>query len=105
MQYKCQVFRVFRLKCRKNGELPLKSDGFLLKNRRLLCNSRYGECTKEMILEAVFPFTEELVMLVDDSISRGMTLVASSAPGEKGGNIALLDLPLEHEGMEDTCVL
>ncbi len=39
-------------------------------------------------------------MLVDDSISRGGSVVASSAPGERGGNISLLDLPMERDGRE-----
>eukprot|EP01046_Picozoa_sp_COSAG06_P018745 COSAG06_NODE_1314_length_9887_cov_10.607070_7_plen_86_part_00 len=42
-------------------------------------------------------------MLVDDSVSRGGSLVASTAPGEKGGNISLLDLPMEREGREYCC--
>ena len=44
--------------------------------------------------------TEDVVMLVDDSISRGGSVVASTAPGEKGGNISLLDLPMERDGRE-----
>jgi hypothetical protein len=58
-----------------------------------------------MSCECVAPVlqTEELVMLVDDSISRGGSLVASTAPGEKGGNISLLDLPMEREGREYCC--
>lgn len=39
-------------------------------------------------------------MLVDDSISRGGSILASSAPGEKGGHISLLDLPMERDGRE-----
>ena len=39
-------------------------------------------------------------MLVDDSISRGGTVLASTAPGEKGGEISLLDLPMERDGRE-----
>ena len=39
-------------------------------------------------------------MLVDDSISRGASVVASTAPGEKGGEISLLDLPMERDGRE-----
>eukprot|EP01043_Picozoa_sp_COSAG02_P019395 COSAG02_NODE_932_length_15816_cov_15.913088_4_plen_317_part_00 len=90
---------------------------------------RYGECTKELILESVFPFvrarsncvlqslvtldvchswacdyyavqTENAVMLVDDSISSGGSLVASSAPGNRGGKLSLLDLPIEQDGRE-----
>ena len=61
--------------------------------------NRGGEVTKEAILEAIFPFTQETVMLVDDSISRGSTLISSTAPGERGGSIQLLDLPLEADGL------
>ena len=61
--------------------------------------TRGGEVTKEAILEAIFPFTQETVMLVDDSISRGSTLISSTAPGERGGSIQLLDLPLEADGL------
>lgn len=89
---------------------------------------RYGECTKELILESIFPFvrarfscvlqllvalvchswtcdyyavqTENAVMLVDDSISNGGALVASSAPGSRGGKLSLLDLPIEQDGRE-----
>jgi hypothetical protein len=39
-------------------------------------------------------------MLVDDSISRGGSIMASSAPGERGGHISLLDLPMERDGRE-----
>ena len=39
-------------------------------------------------------------MLVDDSITSGFDLVASSAPGDNGGTISLLDLPLETDGLE-----
>ena len=108
--------------------------GYLLSEQapNLSTVGRYGECTKELILESVFPFvrarfncvlqslvsldvchscmdghvcdyavqTENVVMLVDDSISSGGSLVASSAPGNRGGQLSLLDLPIEQDGRE-----
>ena len=61
---------------------------------------REGDGSKESIIEAVFPFTEEFVMLVDDSISRSSMLAATSAPGNRGGTISLLDLPMEKDGLD-----
>ena len=64
-----------------------------------LTSSR-ADASKESIIEAVFPFTHEVVMLVDDSISSNFELTASSAPGDNGGTISLLDLPLETDGLD-----
>ena len=36
-----KIDRIFYWKCRRNGELPLKNDGFLLRNVHLFCNSRH----------------------------------------------------------------
>ena len=65
---------------------------------------REGDGSKESIIEAVFPFTDEVVMLVDDSISRGSILAATSAPGNHGGSISLLDLPMEKDGLDATSI-
>lgn len=65
---------------------------------------REGDGSKESIIEAVFPFSEEVVMLVDDSISRGSIIAATSAPGNRGGSISLLDLPMEKDGLDATSI-
>jgi hypothetical protein len=62
-----------------------------------------GECTKQQLLESLFPFTEHRVLLVDDDISPETNkVIASSAPGADGGTIAQLDLPLEMDGLQPT---
>ena len=64
-----------------------------------------GEKTKQQLLEAVFPFATHAVLLVDDDISRETNKVlASSAPGARGGFISLLDLPLENDGLQPTSI-
>lgn len=64
-----------------------------------------GECTKQQLLESVFPFTKYLVLLVDDDISPETDKVlASSAPGARGGSISQLDLPLEKDGLQPTSI-
>ena len=37
LQYKCQLFPIFRLECRENGELPLKNDDLFSYQRILIC--------------------------------------------------------------------
>jgi hypothetical protein len=83
--------------CSATGALSATTPG-------LTTIGRHGDVSKESIIETIFPFTEEVVMLVDDSISRGNVLAASSAPGDRGGAISLLDLPIEKEGLEATSI-
>lgn len=64
-----------------------------------------GDCTKQQLLESIFPFTKHAVLLVDDDISPETNKVlASSAPGARGGAISLLDLPLEKDGLQPTSI-
>ena len=54
LQSKCQKhFDFFYWKCRKNGELPLKNDGFVLKNGHHFCNLRYGDDPETVWRETV----------------------------------------------------
>lgn len=60
-----------------------------------------GGASKENMLEQLFPFDSHTVLLVDDSISHGSSLVSSTTPGELGGGVIhLLDLPLEQRGLD-----
>ena len=60
-----------------------------------------GGASKENMLEQLFPFDSHTVLLVDDSISSGSSLVSSTTPGELGGGVIhLLDLPLEQRGLD-----
>lgn len=64
-----------------------------------------GDCTKQQLLESIFPFSRYAVLLVDDDISPETNKVlASSAPGARGGSITLLDLPLEKDGLQPTSI-
>ena len=48
----CNIYadfsRMFLLKCRNDGELPMKNDDFALKNGHLFCNWRYADTASAM---------------------------------------------------------
>ena len=82
------------------SEKSLCGTGALSEQRPGLTTGMRG-ASKESMLEQLYPFTEHTVMLVDDSITRGSHTVSSTAPGDSGGVIHLLDLPLEAHGLDD----
>ena len=48
LQYICRLFPNVLLKCRNDGELPMKNDDFALKNGHLFCNWRYADTASAM---------------------------------------------------------